>query len=252
MRAAVYLLVPALVVTGCATQKVERVEADAPNPQITELKQSHAALVAAQTKLEARLGRLESDRALQASRLDALGAASSELAQQVERLRTEANATASGLSALTGKVEQQGTTLALARESAEDAIRIARDSRLVAGKIVESLTLGPDMVLYGYEQPELTAKGREAMDKLIADVKPLMPHAFIEIIGFSDDLSLGSRNRLIALERAESARRYLHETGGIPLHRMSTISYGDLKPLATNTSLEGRQQNRRVVIQVLK
>ncbi len=252
MRAAVYLLVPALAVTGCATQKVERVEVDAPSPQFTELKQSHAALAAAQTKLEARLTRLETDSTLQAARLDALGAGNSELAQQVERLRTESNATAAGLSALAGKVEQQGTALVLARESAEDAVKIARDSRLVAGKIVDSLTLGPDMVLYGYEQPELTARGREAMDKLIADVKPLMPHAFIEIIGFSDDLSLGSRNRLIALERAESARRYLHEIGGIPLHRMSTISYGDLKPLATNTSLEGRQQNRRVVIQVLK
>lgn len=252
MRAAIYLLVPALAMTGCASQKIERVEADAPNPQFEELKQSHAALAAAQAKLEARLARLETGSTLQASRLDALGVGSTELAQQVNRLRTEANATASGLSALTDKVEQQGSTLALARESAEDAINIARDSRLVAGKIVDSLTLGPDMVLYGYEQPELTARGREAINKLIADVKPLMPHAFIEIIGFSDDLSLGSRNRLIALERAESARRYLHETGGIPLHRMSSISYGDLKPLARDTSLEGRQQNQRVVIQVLK
>lgn len=252
MRATVSLLVPVLALMGCASPKIEGAAADAPNPQFERLQQSHATLAAAQARLEARLARLETDSALQASRLDALGAASSELAQQVGRLRTESNATASGLAALTGKVEQQGTALALARESAEGAIKIARDSRLVAGKVVESLTLGPDMVLYGYEQPELTAKGREAMDKLIADVKPLMPHAFIEIIGFSDDLSLGSRNRLIALERAESARRYLHETGGIPLHRMSTISYGDLKPLATNTSLEGRQQNRRVVIQVLK
>jgi outer membrane protein OmpA-like peptidoglycan-associated protein len=47
-------------------------------------------------------------------------------------------------------------------------------------------------------------------------------------------------------------RRYLHEVGGIPLHRMSTISYGDLKPLASNTSMEGRSQNRRVIVQVLK
>jgi outer membrane protein OmpA-like peptidoglycan-associated protein len=252
VRAAVYLLVPALAMMGCASQNIDRAEADAPNPQFEELKHAHAALAAAQAKLEARLTRLETDSTLQAARLDALGVANTALAQQADRLRTEADATASGLSTLADKVEQQGGTLALARESAEDAINIARDSRLVAGKIVESLTLGPDMVLYGYEQPELTAKGREAMDTLIADVKPLMPHAFIEIVGFSDDLSLGSRNRLIALERAESTRRYLHETGGIPLHRMSSISYGDLKPLASDASLEGRQQNQRVVIQVLK
>jgi outer membrane protein OmpA-like peptidoglycan-associated protein len=33
---------------------------------------------------------------------------------------------------------------------------------------------------------------------------------------------------------------------------MSTISYGDLKPVASNTSYEGRGQNRRVMVQVLK
>ena len=75
---------------------------------------------------------------------------------------------------------------------------------------------------------------------------------FVEIVGYTDNLSLDSQNRRIALERAESVRRYLHETGGIPLDRMSTISYGDLKPVASNTTLEGRGQNRRVWVRVLK
>jgi outer membrane protein OmpA-like peptidoglycan-associated protein len=123
---------------------------------------------------------------------------------------------------------------------------------MVSGKVVDSLTLTEDMVLYSYEQPDLTAKGKAALDELIARARPQLPYIFIEIIGFSDDYSLNSQNRRIALDRAESVRRYLFEVGGIPLHRMSTISFGDLKPIASNDSIEGRSRNRRVMIQVLK
>lgn len=309
-RTAVSLIVPALAIMGCASQKTLDSQTQSANQQIDDLRQSHVALSAAQQKLEAWLSRLEADSALHASRLNQMGPTSEEMKRELEALRAQSASTQSGLSALSdkvdtqgtalaqareaaddavkiandsrmisgkeelklelealraqsastqsglstlsGKVDTQGTALVQAREAADDAIKIARDSRMVSGKVVDSLTLTQDMVLYGYEQPELTAKGRTAMDNLIAKVKPLMPHAFIEIIGFSDDFSLNSQNRQIALERAESVRRYLHEVGGIPLHRMSTISYGDLKPVASNATMESRGLNRRVVIQVLK
>jgi len=150
------------------------------------------------------------------------------------------------------KVNNQNSVIAQAQETANDAVKIARDSRLVSGKVVDSLLLTENMVSYSYEQPELTPQGSAALDTLIAYVKPKLPHVFVEIIGYTDSMSLDSQNRRIALERAESVRRYLHETGGIPLDRMSTISYGDLKPVASNTSFEGRVQNRRVLVQVLK
>jgi peptidoglycan-associated lipoprotein len=291
LRSVVSPLVLALAFTGCASQKTLDSQAESLGQQLSELRKSQAALSAAHQDLAARLSRLEGDNAVQASLLDQVGPSGAALQREIEALRAQAASHESGISALSGRLESessklaqagtdlqreidalrtqaadhqsrlstlsgtleaQGVALAQAREAADDAIKIARDSRLVSGKIVDTLTLTQDMVLYNYEQPELTAKGREAMDNLISSVKPLMPHAFIEIIGFSDDFSLNSQNRHIALERAESVRRYLHETGGIPLHRMSTISYGDLNPVASNTSIEGRIQNRRVVIQVLK
>jgi len=251
-RAVFSLLFSAMTIMGCASQKTLDSQTQSVNHQLDELRKSHASLSAAQQIMEVRLAKLEGDNALQTARLNLLGPSSEELKRELEALRTQSASTQSGLSALSGKVDNQGNALAQTRETAEDAVKIARDSRMVSGKIVDTLTLTQDMVLYSYEQPELTTKGRAAMDGLITSVKPLMPYAFIEIIGFSDDFSLNSQNRQIALERAESVRRYLHEVGGIPLHRMSTISYGDLKPIASNTSMENRSLNRRVVIQVLK
>jgi outer membrane protein OmpA-like peptidoglycan-associated protein len=177
--------------------------------------------------------------------LEALRQQQASLSAAQQTLESRVAALKSGQDALAGKVDK-------AQATAEDAIKIARDSRSVAGKVVDTLTLSEDMVSYHYEDPELNASGKAALDKLIERTRPLMPHAFIEIIGFTDSLGLASQNSRIALERAESVRRYLREAGDFPLHRMSSISYGDLQPVAGNESYQGRSQNRRVVVQVLK
>ncbi len=297
------LIVPALALMGgCASQKTLDEQADSVSrqldaqattvsQQLAQLKQAQSSMAEAQKNLEARMGKLESQQALMATRLDQEGTTSAALQRDIDSLRSQGAATQSELATLGSQVNSHSSTLtetqasanealkiardvqstlddaarlaaetaakqnaaiAQAQETAHDAVKIARDSRLVSGKVVDSLLLTESMVSYSYEQPELTPQGRAALDALIGYVKPKLPHVFVEIIGYTDSVSLDSQNRRIALERAESVRRYLHETGGIPLDRMSTISYGDLKPVASNTSYESRGQNRRVMVQVLK
>lgn len=241
---ALALLVP-VALTGCASQETRDAQTDPTTHHAETLQNAYERLAGAQQGLEARLAKLESEQALVAGRLGRDEAARAEAAGELEKLRTQAAAAQTALDALNGKVDR-------AQESADDAVKIARDGRLVSGKIANSLLLNDNMVLYGYEQPELTESGRAALDKLIADVRPKLPHVFVEIIAYTDSSSLDSQNRRIALERAESVRRYLHETGGIPLDRMSAISYGDAKPLVSNNAFDGRSQNRRVLVQVLK
>jgi outer membrane protein OmpA-like peptidoglycan-associated protein len=244
-----------------------------------------ARLESGQTDMNARLTQMESGQALIAGRLDdgsgaqqaldSLRADQAVQRTQLDSLRADQTAQRTQLDGLTGRVDMaqdrtqldslranqtaQRTQLDgltgrvdMAQETADDAVKIARDSRLVSGKLIDSLLLNESMVLYAYEQPELTAQGRDALDELIAGVKPRLPHVFVEIVGYTDSLGLDSQNRRVALERAESVRRYLHEQGGIPLDRMATISYGDLKPVASNVTYEGRGHNRRVQVRVLK
>jgi outer membrane protein OmpA-like peptidoglycan-associated protein len=56
----------------------------------------------------------------------------------------------------------------------------------------------------------------------------------------------------IGLERAEAVRRYLNEEFQVPLHRISLISYGATRPIASNATREGRAQNRRIVLRVIE
>ena len=54
----------------------------------------------------------------------------------------------------------------------------------------------------------------------------------------------------LSRKRAESVVRYLVESGGIDLKRISAIGYGESRPLKTNQTAEGRTANRRVEIKV--
>lgn len=233
------LIVPAAL-AGCASQQTLDAQAVAAR-DLDAMKQSLTRLAAAQQDMDTRLAGMESRQTLLANRLDAQG----DQPAALDGLRAET-------ATLRAQLDAASAAIGRAQESADDAVKIARDSRRVSGKLADSLLLTENMVSYAYELPELTADGRTALDGLIVGIRPKLPNVFVEIVGYSDNLGLDSQNRRIALERAEAVRRYLHETGGIPLDRMSTISYGDLQPVASNVTAEGRGQNRRIWVRVLR
>ena len=72
----------------------------------------------------------------------------------------------------------------------------------------------------------------------------------VDIDGNTD--ASGSRGHNIALsrERAESVKQYLVEKFGFPANRMRTIGNGPDRPVADNSTPEGREKNRRTDIKV--
>jgi chemotaxis protein MotB len=48
------------------------------------------------------------------------------------------------------------------------------------------------------------------------------------------------------MARSVSVFRFFKKSDLLPLERMGAAGYGDIKPLATNATNEGRAQNRRV------
>jgi OmpA-OmpF porin, OOP family len=74
----------------------------------------------------------------------------------------------------------------------------------------------------------------------------------IEIAGFTDSSGDMEKNRALSERRADAVVRYLQENHDIPLRRMITpFGYGQMKPVADNTTPEGRRQNRRVEVKIL-
>lgn len=73
----------------------------------------------------------------------------------------------------------------------------------------------------------------------------------LEVQGHTDATGSPRANAEVGAKRADMVRMFLHEKG-IPLRRMSTISFGDTVPLLTDAEGKAQAANRRVEIIVFK
>jgi OOP family OmpA-OmpF porin len=53
-------------------------------------------------------------------------------------------------------------------------------------------------------------------------------------------------NQKLSERRANSVRQYIIDKFGIDGSRLTAVGYGESKPIADNSTAEGRQKNRRV------
>lgn len=145
---------------------------------------------------------------------------------------------------LSGQVEEAGELSKLARNEAGKAHE--RISALDDYNVQDSIS-----VLFKVNSAVISAEDRRALDELAQKAAATKGYV-IEIAGFADSTGNIARNRVLSQQRADAVVRYLQENHDIPLRRMITpFGYGDLKPVADNTSEEGRRQNRRVEVKIL-
>jgi outer membrane protein OmpA-like peptidoglycan-associated protein len=69
--------------------------------------------------------------------------------------------------------------------------------------------------------------------------------ARIEISGHTDNVGNPKTNKNLSEKRAQACRDYL-VSKGIEGSRVTAVGYGDERPIASNDTEEGRQQNRRI------
>ena len=133
-----------------------------------------------------------------------------------------------------------------AMSKAEDAEKAAR------GKIIWALTLSDDKTKFAHDVSAVSPEAGNALDDLAAKVKDYGKAVYLEIEGHTDNVGSDAYNVVLGENRAKAVRDYLNQHGGLPLHAMSTISFGESQPVADNDTAEGRSQNRRVTIKVLE
>ena len=136
-----------------------------------------------------------------------------------------------------------------ARAAAVDAKADAIDR--ASKRMVFTVVLSDDEGNFQFGRTALPADAKTRIDELVGKLKSDPQGAYFEIEGHTDATGAKDFNDRLGLKRAEEVKRYLWAQHQIPLHRISTISYGAEKPVAPNTTKTGRAQNRRVVIRVL-
>ena len=101
----------------------------------------------------------------------------------------------------------------------------------------------------------ITPEGHQVLDALIAHLKTTASERLIRVEGHADNMEIGpslksvyQTNWDLSKARAGSVIRYLTEKGGMDSVKLSSVGYGDTKPIASNATEMGRQKNRRVDI----
>lgn len=76
------------------------------------------------------------------------------------------------------------------------------------------------------------------------------PNLKIEVRGHTDDQGTDEYNQILSLNRAEAVAQYLFDHS-IAIDRVKFRGFGSAKPIAENSTDDGRQENRRVEFIVL-
>jgi OmpA-OmpF porin, OOP family len=82
--------------------------------------------------------------------------------------------------------------------------------------------------------------------KKVADFMKTYPKTTAVIEGHTDNVHTAEYNQKLSQARADSVRQYLINNFGIKASRLTAVGYGLTKPIASNSTEEGKQKNRRV------
>lgn len=182
-------------------------------------------------EMTSRVDGVSSDVEKHGTRLDTLEKKDAEMAESLQKVDQAA-----------GQAQRTGEN---AMVRAEEAAKAAR------GKVLWAVTLTNSDLRFSPDRAELTDSGKVVLDELVSRLKSFDKMVFVEIQGHTDSSGNETYNRYLGEKRAEVVRDYLHEQG-MPLNLLSTISYGEERPIAENNTRDGRAQNRRVEVLVLE
>jgi len=152
---------------------------------------------------------------------------------------------------VTTRVSEHDTKLAELDKTSRDALERAEAAgKLAEGKFVFSEVLSDDSMKFPVNAAELSPEAQARLDAFVEKLKTENRNVYVEVQGHTDARGAKDVNYRLGEQRAEAVRRYLNQHG-VPLNRISTISYGPDSPVAPNTNRDGRKANRRVVLIVL-
>jgi chemotaxis protein MotB len=183
------------------------------------------------------------------------------LEQELAKLATAAKEAAENQGqADTAAAAEQASAEAAAEAAgvAENQLQAALQSELQQGLVEVERRDGKVVVTVGAGgafssgKAEITDQAREIMNRI--SVVSMGAESTITVSGHTDDVPISNTayrdNWDLAAARASSVVQAMQDTGMVSAGRMKAVSYGETQPVASNSTPEGREENRRIVIEI--
>jgi OOP family OmpA-OmpF porin len=186
----------------------------------------------------------------------------SQQAQEVRRLKQELADREDQLAALNNQMQRLESRLGgVSEERVALQRRVDAQERLRSSVSALEATFTPDearvvrqgddvvLSLLGIKFPS----GRSTIDgsstalmKKVQQGLALFPGASISVEGHTDANGSDSTNLILSQDRADAVRQYLVSNFGVNPEKVSSVGYGEARPVATNETPAGRTRNRRI------
>jgi outer membrane protein OmpA-like peptidoglycan-associated protein len=198
-----------------------------------------ARLAAERERLDAEAAKLAADRAQAEAEQARLAAERERLAAEAARAAAESEAAAAREAALAAEREK-----AALREQLQQQLNAVLETRETARGLIVNLS----DVLFDFNKSTLRPGAREKLAR-VAGIISAHPGLKLEAEGHADAIGSDEYNERLSERRAEAVRGFLVEQGITP-ETISAMGFGESRPVATNDTAAGRQQNRRVELVV--
>ncbi len=106
-----------------------------------------------------------------------------------------------------------------------------------------------DNVYFEINQAHLRKESLNILDRMIENLKA-SPSIKLEVRGHTDSTGTGEYNQKLSERRADAVVEYMIKNGISP-ERLSAVGLGKDKPIADNSTAEGRRKNRRTEFYIL-
>jgi len=232
-NAGIVVLTGVLVLSGCASRKYVRLQTQALEPAIQE----------AQNAAKENAERIDAvDRRAQQG-ITAAGTADQK-ATAAQQSATTANQAAQAADRK-ADTANQGVTQANTRIS-------TLETRVNNINTLDNYTQSETQsIVFDFNKAVLSSQAKSTLDRIAGDVANQRTGYMLELEGFTDNVGSENYNVGLSQRRAENVQRYL-VSKNVPLYRISIVGLGEDNPVADNKTNQGRAQNRRVEVRVLK
>jgi OOP family OmpA-OmpF porin len=147
-----------------------------------------------------------------------------------------------GVFCLKGERDSDGDGVVDSKDKCPNTIRGAKVNK-VGCWVVKGINFSTD-------KADVRPQDYAGLDEVVVVLKE-NPTIKVEIQGHTDNTGTEEYNQGLSQRRADAVKAYFVEKG-IAEDRLSTIGYGESKPVDTNDTVEGRFQNRRVQLKVIE
>jgi chemotaxis protein MotB len=152
------------------------------------------------------------------------------------------------------ELNAQLSELSKSRSTLEDQLSQEISDKQIKLQMMEKglvITVVGDL-LFDSGKAKIRSEAEPLLNKVAGILKTNMSQFNIGIEGYTDDQPIRhsgwKSNWELSTARALAVLHYLVNQEGLSPDRLSAIGYGEYRPVASNDSREGRQQNRRVEI----